>query len=51
MSSYRHLDKRVKHFYLDAAGRNGAADGVLTPLGFELLRGLYQKAGERAPAL
>ena len=46
MSSYRHLDKRVKHFYLDAAGRNGAADGVLTPLGFELLRGLYQKAGK-----
>lgn len=45
MATYRHLDKRVRHFYLDAAGRNGVADGVVTPLGFELLRGLYQKAG------
>lgn len=45
MAVYRHLDKREPHFYLEAAARDGRAGALLTPLGFDLLQGLYQKAG------
>lgn len=47
MAVYRHLDKREPHFYLEAAARDGRAGALLTPLGFDLLQGLYQKAGCR----
>lgn len=45
MAVYRHLDKRQPYFFLEAASRDGRAGALLTPLGFDLLQGLYQKAG------